>query len=379
MRSTSKQTCLYGLASVILLMTGCMDDSAPGGRAKTPANSGADAQVASATATVTSVDTESPNANAPSATASATSTHTKTATTTAGNTNSNVLPPVYLTSTDISTSSMTSTSTSTNTDPGGMLPPIFTLPPMVSPTACGRNAVQQGDPSVASVRSTIGTYKDSGYVAYIPSGGHLVGLATTMIVPPPPGPKGTLFLWPGIQPDTAGAHYLPIDNGVLQPVLTWGPTCAPFAPLRPYASWWVSAQYVNTFGHAPGRTGCNGGPGMSVAVGDSLDMTMTLIGNTWRQVVTSKKTGQSVSFDIDMRGQEQNWASFVIEPWDGAMAATDVEFVDTVLSFDNAIPACLPRSMGPGDSVSPAWLSQDGSRCCIEKIKLSNGIVAVSR
>ena len=48
------------------------------------------------------------------------------------------------------------------------------------------------------------------------------------------------LLWPGLQPDGPGANDQPLDNGVLQPVLTWGPTCAPNAPDGdPYGSWWI--------------------------------------------------------------------------------------------------------------------------------------------
>ncbi len=45
-------------------------------------------------------------------------------------------------------------------------------------------------------------------------------LQTEMVVPPEPPASGTLFLWPGLQP--GGANFDPINNGVLQPVLTLG-------------------------------------------------------------------------------------------------------------------------------------------------------------
>src|SRR5262245_56849827 len=53
-----------------------------------------------------------------------------------------------------------------------------------------------------------------------PSDNQITSLTTTIIVPPKHSAIGTLFLWPGFQP--GGANYLPIDNGVLQPVLSWG-------------------------------------------------------------------------------------------------------------------------------------------------------------
>jgi hypothetical protein len=79
------------------------------------------------------------------------------------------------------------------------------------------------------------------------------GLHTTMTVPEKPPPSGTLFLWPGLQPLPGGKNYNPIGNGVLQPVLMWSGTCAPTAPSS-YASWWISAQYVNTYCPIRGAT-----------------------------------------------------------------------------------------------------------------------------
>src|SRR6185437_548303 len=132
----------------------------------------------------------------------------------------------------------------------------------------------------------------------------IVRLQTTMVVPPEPPATGTLFLWPGLQPD--GANYDPIDNGVLQPVLTWGSSCAPGKQPRAYSTWWISGQYVNTNGSDPGYTGCAGGPIMSVAVGDTLDLDFSLAGTIWTQTVTDAQTGQSVSYSIDMMNQAQN-------------------------------------------------------------------------
>jgi hypothetical protein len=78
----------------------------------------------------------------------------------------------------------------------------------------------------------------------------IVTFQSTIIVPPLPADEWkTLFLWPGLSPfnklgETAD-HYLPIDNGVLQPVLTFGDSCAPLSgPLgnidRSASGWWIS-------------------------------------------------------------------------------------------------------------------------------------------
>ena len=199
----------------------------------------------------------------------------------------------------------------------------------------------------------------------------IVSLVTTLIVPPKPPPSGTLFLWPGLQPLPGGASYSPIDNGVLQPVLTWGPTCAPNAPLAtPYEDWWVSAQYVNTFGSAPGYTGCLGGPGMLVPVGDRLRMTFTLDGTIWRQVVQSEATGQEVSFDIDLQGQSQHRAEFLIEPYD-SLPISDVQFDATVIRFAKPSPSsCHVLRRGLTDEVAIPVSSPDGTACCVPSITL---------
>ena len=66
---------------------------------------------------------------------------------------------------------------------------------------------------------------------YIAPPNQITGLQTSLIVPPlPPVPaysNASLFLWPGLDPATNSVNFLPINDGVLQPVLSWGPSCAP--------------------------------------------------------------------------------------------------------------------------------------------------------
>lgn len=72
-----------------------------------------------------------------------------------------------------------------------------------------------------------GSAADNGHVSFSAAADNeIVSLFTRLVVPPEPAPVGTLYLWPGLQP-RRGTDYYPIDNGVLQPVLTWGPSpCA---------------------------------------------------------------------------------------------------------------------------------------------------------
>jgi hypothetical protein len=196
----------------------------------------------------------------------------------------------------------------------------------------------------------------------------IVRLQTTLFVPLEPPHSGTLFLWPGLQP--GGANFEPIDNGVLQPVLTWGSSCAPGKQPRTYSTWWISGQYVNTNGNEPGYTDCNGGPIMSVAVGDALLIDMVLAGTEWTQTVTDEQSGESVSYTIDMRDQAQNYAYFVIEEYSSA-PVSEVIFTDTTLTFGTADAGdCKLAARGQTDYVSVPVASSDGLTCLIAEIIL---------
>src|SRR5262249_29398707 len=142
----------------------------------------------------------------------------------------------------------------------------------------------------------------------------ILRLVTTMEVPPKPNGNTTLFLWPGLEPIQGSPHYSPIGTGVLQPVLTWGGSCAPGSPqTRSGDKWWISAQYVNTLGNEADHKGCKGGEVMNLEIGDKLLIDFSVKGTIWNQTITSMKTGKSVDFDIDMDMQEQRWALFEIE------------------------------------------------------------------
>ena len=196
----------------------------------------------------------------------------------------------------------------------------------------------------------------------------MVRLQTTMVVPPKPPASGTLFLWPGIQPD--GANFLPIDNGVLQPVLTWGPSCSPGTQPRSYSTWWISGQYVNTNGSLPGYTDCNGGPIMSVNVCDTLEIDIVLDGTVWTQTVTDAQTNQTVTYSIDMQNQAQNLAYFVIEEYSSA-PVSEVIFTDTTITFDSPDTAdCKVSERGQTDYVSTPVAENGGLQCSIQQIIL---------
>lgn len=230
----------------------------------------------------------------------------------------------------------------------------------------------------------------NGAIRIVTSTAHeFIGIDTTLVVPAKPPASGTLFLWPGVQPIPSGANYDTLSNGVLQPVLTWGATCAPNSPASPYASWWISAQYVNTVitSSSPNfsnYSGCHGGPGMNVAVGDSLHMVMNRrAGSTfWDQTVTDTTTGTSVSYAIDMLGQEQNFGEFVIEePAPTPQAPVgDVVFTNTKVTFASGqAAACQPAQRGANDYFAAPRISRDGTSCCISRIILrAQGVAATT-
>ena len=214
------------------------------------------------------------------------------------------------------------------------------------------------------------------------SSNKIVAFDTTMVVPETPPASGTLFLWPGLQPVSGGANYAVLDNGVLQPVLTWGPTCAPNAPDQSYQSWWISGQYVNTnisssSANYTAYHDCHGGLGMNVAVGDTLDMRFALSGSDWTQTVTNRRNSQSVSYTIDMLGQAQGSAEFVIEEY-SSKPLSDVIFTSSVITFDSAAKsACQAIQRGTNDYFSAPRASTDGLRCCVGKITLrAQGVTA---
>lgn len=213
----------------------------------------------------------------------------------------------------------------------------------------------------------------------ISAGNQILRLRTTMEVPVKPNGNSTLFLWPGLEP-LQGDHYNPIGTGVLQPVLTWGGSCAPGSPqTRTGSSWWISAQYVNTLGSEAKHKGCYGGPIMNVETGDKLLIEMFLEGTVWKQVITNQASGKKVDFDIDMENQPQRWALFQIEMPTSTKPAADVVFTDTVITMAKAEPkACTPTVRGANDYFSAPLSSSDGMRCCVSRLVLRAAGVAAS-
>ena len=234
-----------------------------------------------------------------------------------------------------------------------------------------------GETSSASQNITTQTVHTSGYGEVVfgtntPTA-EIVGLTTTMIVPAKPPAAGTLFLWPGLQPNATSANFNPIGEGVLQPVLSWGNSCAPTTQPAAYSTWWISGQYVNTLSTDPiyKTQPCFSGPAISVNVGDSLLINMTLSGTVWTQTITDMQTTQSASFSYDLGGQQQGWLYFLIEEYYPAAPITPVQFNNTTFTFSNSTGAsCFPNSIGVTDTVSAPQLKNNNTQCFVESITL---------
>ena len=194
---------------------------------------------------------------------------------------------------------------------------------------------------------------------------------TILSVPKVPTQKSTLFIWPGLQ-HNGGADPARIGNGVLQPVLTWGPSCNPKAPRKgsDYMGWWISAMYVNISTGAAGPGGCAGGDAMDVAIGDRLYIDFASKGNEWTQNVVNLANMKKVDFPIDLKGQDQNWAIWDIETPGSSRPIEDTLFEKSVLTFTSPVTSCQPTSAPEVDYFSAPTLSMDGLNCCIEKMVL---------
>jgi hypothetical protein len=225
------------------------------------------------------------------------------------------------------------------------------------------------DSMTAKTNGSVSEYAAVKYLAA--AGNQILSLKTTLLVPKTPTQKQTLFIWPGLQCNN-GKDPARIGNGILQPVLTWGPSCNPKLPSDSYTSWWMAAMYVNVSTAAAGPTGCAGGDFMSTALGDLLQIDMSVTGTAWKQTILDMQTMKSVDFTIDLKGQVQNWATWAIEVPQGEsiMPNDNVVFTQSVLTFESPVTSCQPSQHGPNDYFSAPIRSMDGRNCCYDKIIL---------
>ena len=227
------------------------------------------------------------------------------------------------------------------------------------------------DSEMAKVQG-LNVSREYGAVKYLSASSNpIVSLKTTLQVPKTPMSKQTLFIWPGLQCRGASDPGR-VGNGILQPVLTWGPSCAPKAPKDGYAAWWMAAMYVNVSSSAAGPSGCAGGDYMDTQVGDPLFIDMSLKDSKWTQTIVNMRTMKAVDLTSDLKGQVQNWATWAVEVPSGESIkpVEDTIFTQNVLSFTNPVTTCQPNQAGGSDYYSAPVLSPDGLHCCYDKIIL---------
>jgi hypothetical protein len=101
---------------------------------------------------------------------------------------------------------------------------------------------------------------------------------------------------------------------------------------------------------------------------------MSLAGSIWNQTILNVRSGESVAFGIDLRGQEQAYARFKVEPHDGGRAP-DVSFQNTTIDFARSDSQnCDLREQGPDDVVMTRVLASDSLSCSIETIMLKSSV-----
>ncbi|KAI8621562.1 hypothetical protein BC830DRAFT_1093915 [Chytriomyces sp. MP71] len=222
-------------------------------------------------------------------------------------------------------------------------------------------------------------------------GNQFTAFTSSIVVPPVPmtpaqGTDATYFYWPGLQTNTNSPNYLPIGNGVLQPVLTFGKACTPNQPkgASVYRGWHISAQYVNPTGTVSGYSKCLGGNMMDVQPGETLLMIISLQGTVWVQTVVRQGVacsglgngvdtpdGCTVSYSLDMQNQYQDRAELVLELYYSAVVTDDVFFNNIQLTVAQPEPSgsnkfCTPKSrLQKNEVCSGMQLSADGLTCSI--------------
>jgi hypothetical protein len=212
----------------------------------------------------------------------------------------------------------------------------------------------------------------AGVKMLIKSPNQVLSFKTTLQVPKPPMQRQTLFIWPGLQARDGAADPGRIGNGVLQPVLTWGPSCAPKIPSDPYAGWWIAGMYVTLSSNVAGPTGCGGGDYLPTELGDLLEIDMFSKDAKWVTTIKNVQMNKTVDYTVDLKGQAQNEVMWLIEVPDGSSIrpVDDTVWTQNVLTFKDPVTTCQPDRAGSADYFSAPVLSPDGLHCCWDKIIL---------
>jgi hypothetical protein len=202
---------------------------------------------------------------------------------------------------------------------GGSVAPASVASQTVVPTQAPTVA-PSATPTAQSTPTTTGLYLEAD------SPNHITYVQTTLTVPAEPPATGSLLVSPALAP---------VNNlnssGVIAPVLTWGPSCAPGHQPTAYSTWWVSPQY-DTGGDEVNDTGCQSGPFMPVNAGDLLVMTMALQVPFWYENIMDVQSGLTAEYQVPSTNYMYNRLSFLIQG-NGQNLVSSVPFSNTSISF----------------------------------------------
>jgi hypothetical protein len=232
-----------------------------------------------------------------------------------------------------------------------------------------------------------GTYNDQfiGAGVYVPPPNQIVGVKTTLTVPPfPPIPSNgyPLFIWPGLESLSTSVNFAPVNRGILQPVLGYGDSCGRASEPPAFQSWWVQPYYYNGDATSP-VYGCSFGNAMMVNPGDSLIEDMELDAGTslWTQTVTDTNTQQTVTWSIGLLMQNQNYVLFMIEAPTGVLINTPVTFSDTTITFEtpDTTGACS-SAVGAKENfvITPPTPASSGAQCRIASMLFDQASITPS-
>jgi len=152
----------------------------------------------------------------------------------------------------------------------------------------------------------------------------------------------SVFIWPGLQPGGSSCFY-PINNGVLQPVLSYGNSCAPFKPQpQDLEQWWISGQYVNRPLHVSNCDSvpnefvdacenyahCHGGEFLTINPGQEITTSMVYepANQSWLQTIEADGQTQTYSIALNYCSENSEPATPVTrEPQSQTLAILSIE------------------------------------------------------
>ncbi|MGZ2747505.1 hypothetical protein [Burkholderia stagnalis] len=217
----------------------------------------------------------------------------------------------------------------------------------------------------------------------VPAPNEVTAFTTTFVVPNRPAsqqpPGAYINVWPALLPDSSSANFLPINKGVLQPVVKFW---------QPYTDWKATATYDNIYGTMPpviaGKRGPNKGEidsnaSFMVAPGDLIRESITLNPATgyWTVTMVDQTSGSiAATLVMNLEGQQQNIAAFALEVWRKANVGVSMTFLDSTITFakPDTTGAICNRAAGAANNytMTPPRLDRTRTKCGIAAVVLTS-------